>query len=145
MKLRKATTDDIPEIVRMARLMVGESSFAVMGVDSDRMATFLSPLITHGFVVVAEKDGGLVGAMLGDVVTPWYGQKRMGIEYAVYLQPEHRHGLIAARMIRGWVDWCKANRAVQCRAGVTTGNDKLERLYLAYGFERCGGNFVLNF
>lgn len=143
--LRKATPEDIPEIIRMAYPMVAESSFAPLGVDAERMAKFLDPLVSHGFVVVVEKNHQVVGAMLGDVVTPWYGKKRMGIEYAVYLMPEHRHGLTAARMVQSWVKWCKENEAVQCRAGVTTGNDSLERLYLALGFNRCGGSYVLNF
>lgn len=124
--------------------MMDESSFLPLGLDEKRMCDFFDPLVTHGFAIVVEKEGQIVGGMLGDVITPWYAKKRMGIEHAVYLLPEHRHGLTAARMIQGWVKWCKANDAVQCRAGVTTGNDNLERLYLALGFTRCGGNFVLN-
>lgn len=142
--LRKAAPEDIPEIIRMAHAMVADSSYAPLGVDAVRMAKFLDPLVSHGFVVVTQKEGDVVGAMLGDVVTPWYALNRMGIEHAIYLEPEHRHGLTAARMVGAWVDWCRRNGAVQCRAGVTTGNSDMERLYLALGFERSGGSFVKN-
>lgn len=142
--LRRATPEDIPEIVRMAHAMVADSTYAPLGVDEGRMAAFLGPLISHGFVVVAEKDGATVGAMLGDVMVPWYGRNRMGVEHVVYLEPQHRHGLTAARMVGAWVDWCRRQGAVQCRAGVTAGNASLERLYLAMGFERSGGSFVKN-
>lgn len=144
MTLRRATPDDIPEVVRMAHAMVADSSYAPLGVDPARMESFLGPLISHGFVIVVEKQGAVVGAMLGDVIVPWYGLNRMGMEYVVYLEPEHRHGLTAARMVGAWVDWCRRQGAVQCRAGVTTGNASLERLYAAMGFERSGGSFVKN-
>lgn len=142
--LRRATPEDVPAILRMAHAMVADSTYAPLGVDEDRMRAFLGPLISHGFVVVVEKAGAVVGAMLGDVVVPWYGVNRMGVEYVVYLEPEHRHGLTAARMVGAWVDWCKRHGAVQCRAGVTAGNASLERLYVALGFERSGGSFVKN-
>lgn len=142
--LRRATPADIPQVVRMAHAMVADSTYAPLQVDPERMASFLDPLISHGFVVVVQKDGAVVGAMLGDVLTPWYAQKRMGIEYAIYLEPEHRHGLTAARMVGAWVAWCRDMGAVQCRAGVTTGNGDMERLYVALGFERSGGSFVKN-
>lgn len=140
--LRAATIEDLPELVRMAGDMLANSDYSAFDVDAERFERFAGPLITHGFVIVCEVDGQVVGALLGDVVTPWFSTKRMGVEYALYLEPEHRNGLTAARMIGRWVQWCKEQGAVQCRPGISTGNFQAARLYEALGFKQCGMAFT---
>ena len=69
----------------------------------------------------------------------------MGIELAIYIEPEHRSGLMASRMIVRWLAWCKAQGAIQCRAGTTTGDARVHRLYQAMGMNPCGAAFSINF
>lgn len=140
--IRRATLEDMPALLRMAAAMLANSDYSTFDVDEARFVSFAGPLVTHGFVIVAEKDGQVVGALLGDVVTPWFSTKRMGVEYAVYIEPEHRNGLMAARMINQWAQWCKEQGAVQCRPGISTGNFEVARLYEALGFKQCGMAFT---
>lgn len=142
--LRKATLEDLPGLMVMAAAMLADSDYAPFDVNAERFERFATPLITHGFAMVKEVDGELVGAVLGDVITPWFSSKRMGVEYAVYIDAKHRNGLTAARMVAQWVKWCKAHEAVQCRAGVSTGNMAIARLYEAMGFKRSGTAFILD-
>lgn len=144
MTLRKATLDDMPGLVAMAADMLAEGDYAPFNVDSERFRKHAEPLITHGFAMVYEVDGALQGAVLGDVITPWFSSKRMGIEYAVYIRPSHRNGLTAARMVNSWVRWCKDHGAVQCRAGISTGNMAIARLYERFGFRSSGTAFILD-
>ena len=143
--LRKATLDDLPALIAMAGAMLADSDYVPFDVSAERFEAFVMPLITHGFAMVKESDGELVGAVLGDVITPWFSTKRMGIEYAVYIRPDKRNGLTAARMIAQWVQWCKGHGAIQCRAGISTGNMAIARLYERFGFRRSGTNFILDF
>ena len=143
--LRLATLDDVPALSRLALAMSDNSSFAVLGFCPERFAAFVAPLITHGFALVSDIDGEVVGAMLGDVVQPWFAKNRMGVEYAVYLAPEHRSGLTAARMVSRWERWCKEQGAVQCRPSISTGNTQISRLYEAMGFETVGAAYSKTF
>jgi L-amino acid N-acyltransferase YncA len=145
MTLRKATLQDMDGLIDMAEAMLLDSDYNPFDVSKQRFTQFATPLITHGFAMVKEVNDRLVGAVLGDVITPWFSTKRMGIEYAVYIRPEHRNGLTAARMITKWCEWCKANQAVQCRAGISTGNMAVATLYERLGFRRSGTNFILDF
>lgn len=142
--LRQATLDDLPGLIVMAGDMLADSDYAPFDVSAERFERFATPLITHGFAMVKESGGELVGAVLGDVITPWYSTRRMGVEYAVYIRPDKRNGLTAARMVSQWVKWCKAHDAVQCRAGISTGNMAIARLYEAMGFRRSGTSFILD-
>ena len=143
--LRKATLNDMPALIAMAGAMLLDSDYNPFDVSASRFEQFATPLITHGFAMVKESDSEVVGAVLGDVITPWFSTKRMGIEYAVYIRPDKRNGLTAARMITQWVQWCKAHDAVQCRAGISTGNMSIARLYERLGFRRSGTNFIIDF
>lgn len=142
--LRTATLDDLAGLMAMAGDMLAESDYAPFNVSPERFARFAEPLVTHGFVMVYERDGELIGAVLGDVITPWFSDKRMGVEYAVYIADKHRNGLIAARMIHQWVSWCRKQGAVQCRAGISTGNMAIAKLYERFGFRQSGTAFILD-
>lgn len=144
MKLRPATPEDIPALCELGRRMIAEGSYSAFEYSPDRVAGFLGPLISHGFAWVGEADGGLVAVMLGDVITPWFSENRMGVEYVLYLDPQHRNGMAAARLIGRWAQWCKDRGAVQLRPGVTTGNEAANRLYERMGFERAGAVFFMN-
>ncbi|MDP3164367.1 MAG: GNAT family N-acetyltransferase [Hydrogenophaga sp.] len=144
MNLRPATPDDIPGMLELGRRMIAEGSYSTFEYSPDRVAAFLVPLISHGFAWVGEADGGLMAVMLGDVVTPWFSQERMGVEYVLYLDQQHRSGMAAARLIGRWAQWCKDRGAVQLRPGVTTGNESANRLYERMGFERAGAVFFMN-
>jgi L-amino acid N-acyltransferase YncA len=143
--IRPAVVEDIARLAELAGDMVAESDYKPFGVDVEKFTGFITPLIANGFVAVKEVDGLVVGAMLGDVVAPWFTTKRMGIEHAIYISPKYRNGLTAARLITEWIGWCKANGAVQCRAGISTGNMAVASLYERFGFKKSGTNFILDF
>ena len=142
--LRPATLDDLPQLHSLAVSMVAESNFMPFGVKLERFNKFMSAMITHGFVVVSQKEGELVGAMIGDVMTPWYSDYLMGIEHAIYIKPEHQSGIVAARMIKQWVQWCKGKGAIQCRAFVGTGNPAVCRLFVAMGFRQEHASYIFD-
>ena len=142
--LRAATLDDLDALHTLAVSMVNESNFMPFGVSRDKFNPFMQALIKYGFVVVLEKDGKLVGGMLGDVTTPWHSDYVMGIEHAVYIQPEHQSGIAAARMVKQWIEWCRRQGAIQCRAFVGTGNPNICRLYTAMGFRQELGCYIFD-
>jgi GNAT superfamily N-acetyltransferase len=134
--------DDVPVIVDLGRRMHEESSYRTMIYSPERVAETARLLIGHGFAVVAENDGEVIGGMMGDVVTPWYTTERMGIDYALYIAPEHRNGLLAFKLVRRFEEWCERNDVRQIRPGVTTGSMSAGKLYQALGYRQVGETFV---
>lgn len=139
--IRPARVEDIPAIVEKGKRLHAESSYMHVTYAPERAEALCKLLILAGFIVVAEIDGEIVGAMLGDVYTPWYTNDLVGIEYSLYIEPERRNGLIAVKMVRAWEKWCIAMGAKQLRPGVGTGDGNAGGLYLALGYTRVGDFF----
>lgn len=136
--IRNATLEDIPRLAQMGADFIEQSSFASFEYSPERLAQHVKVLIAHGFIVVAEKDGVVIGTMMGDVMTPWYTHERMGIDHVLYIEAQHRNGLIAAKMIKRFEAWCKEMGAKQIRPGVSTGDPGALRLYQGLGYEVVG-------
>jgi GNAT superfamily N-acetyltransferase len=76
------------------------------------------------------------------VQTPWYTNERMGFDMTLYIEPEHRNGMMAMRMIKRFEEWCIAMGASQIRPGIGTGNPSVAKLYLALGYKAVGTFFL---
>lgn len=144
-RIRLATSDDLAEIARLGRLMHDESTFAPMDYDVDRVKETIGDLIDKKqFVVVAEDNNGdIVGGMAGMVTQSWFGSDMVANDLALFVAPDRRGGLLAARLIEAFVMWARLAGAKQIRPGVITGNAVAERLYARLGFARCGSTFVM--
>lgn len=140
--IRNAIESDIPKLVEMGRRFNAETSYKHVTYSPERVEATCRLMMTNGFLVVAEKDGEVVGVMMGDVLTPWYTTDRMGFDYCLYIYPEHRNGMIAIRMIKRFEDWCIGMGATQIRPAVATGNPNGGRLYEALGYKRVGEQFL---
>lgn len=145
MKLRMATVDDLPAIVMLGRGMHQESSFAPMNYDMDRVKGTISDLINKSqFVVVAEdKNGKVIGGMVGMVTQSWFGRDMVANDLALFVASDARGGMAAIKMMKAFVHWAKLAGAKQIRPGVTTGHARAEKLFERLGFARCGASFVM--
>jgi GNAT superfamily N-acetyltransferase len=140
--IRNATYDDIPKLVEMGLKLNQESNYAHVTYAPDRVAATCKLMIDQGFLIVSEKDGEVVGVMMGDVQTSWYSNERMGFDLTLYIEPQHRSGLMAARMIKQFEEWCKSMGATQIRPGVSTGSAAASKLYKAMGYVVTGEQFL---
>lgn len=142
--IRKAIATDIPSLLNLAELLVKETSYSHITPSKKRIKTTIEQMINHGFAMVAVVDNELVGVMLGDVYTPWYTEDLLGIDYTLYVKPEHRNGMIAFKLITAFKKWAIASGAKQVRCGVGTGINKVGRLYEKLGFKNVGNWYCLN-
>ena len=98
--IRNATVNDIPKMIEIGKNLASSTTYKSVNYSEERIEKTIRTLIEHGFCVVAEKNGEIVGGMMGDVYTPWYSNDRMGIDYTLYIEREHRNGLLAVKMIK---------------------------------------------
>lgn len=140
--IREATIDDIPKLVEMGRALHDETTYKHVEYSPERVAETCRLMIANGFLVVAEKEGEVIGVMMGDVYIPWYTTERMGIDYTLYIMPEHRNGLIAVKMIKRFEQWCISMGAKQIRPGIGTGDPSAIKLYKALGYKSVGEWFL---
>lgn len=142
--IRRANVSDIETMVELVVPYLAESSWSRMEYNKNKTRDFLFDLMEDkGFVVVAERDGKIIGGMVGDIIRPWFSDDLMGIEHILYVHPDYRMGRLPYQLIRAWAAWCKDNGAKQIRPFISSGNFAGCRLYEAMGFKSVGGAYLM--
>lgn len=140
--IRPATHDDLGALLVLAEQMHGESRFARRRFSLDKMARLFATLIDSedGLVLVAERNGEIVGGFAGYVAEDWFGPDRMSGDFGLFVDPRSRGLSTAAGLIKGYVAWAQARGVAQPEVGISTGvhTETTTRLYEALGFERIG-------
>lgn len=143
MSIRAATIEDVPRLVELGQAMHSESPrFSRLTFDADKLAAFLGSAVNapHVLVLVAERDGQIVGGFVGLAMEHWASRDLVATDLALFIDPGKRGGLMASRLLRAYLDWAELRGAKLIQCGITTGVEELAtgRLYEALGLSRCG-------
>ena len=142
--LRAAVEKDIPALLGLAKRMHGESPrFSRLTFAPEKCEALLQALTSGkvaGGVLVAEKAGIIVGMVAGFVVEHFFGIEKTASDLAIYVAPEHRGGLIAAKLIRAFERLVRELGAVEVTLGISTelNVERTVELYQGIGYRRSG-------
>lgn len=143
--IRHATRDDIGALLLLAEQMHAESRFARRRFSLVKMAALFASLIDSddGLVLVAERDGQIVGTFAGYVAEDWFGPDKTSCDFGMFVSSDRRGGIAAASMLKAYRTWARERGVAQPEIGITTGVRLAEstRLYQAVGFQPVGTVF----
>lgn len=96
-----------------------------------------------GLLLVADRDGVIIGGVAGFVAPQWFSDELTATEFGVFMLPEHRGGMTAARLVRAYVHWAKAKGVAHPQLGISTGvrPDETVELYKAIGLKLVSYGF----
>jgi len=144
--IRPATMADTMRIVEIGEALHRESTYRDIPYCRDKVIALMRSLIQGGGVVfVAEKGGEVVGGIAGGVTSHWFSDELTGFEYSFFVLPEHRHGLVAMKLLLAMKAWCTSKGARTLRIGITTGInvEGTARFYRHMGFRDAGNLFEM--
>jgi len=123
--IRKATFNDMPRLLELARDLVAESRFASFGFVPSRVEeTFVRLLTTGGRIFVAERDGEIVGGIACGTGGDWFSEVPITYEYGIFVTKRHRGSPAARKLMEAYLRWAIALApVVNISVGVTTGID----------------------
>jgi GNAT superfamily N-acetyltransferase len=121
--------------------MQAESDYSGLEFSEIRAVDKLFEYIGFGFVAVAERDGEIIGGMIGDTYMPLFSEDLIGTDFGLFIKPGNRGGTVAASLIRSFEAWCKKVGAKQLRPGVSTGDGMAGKLYASLGYKPVGEQF----
>lgn len=141
--IRNATTADIPSLIELGTRMYLESRYSANSpFDADKCAELAKSLISSpaGCVLVAEKEGQVVGWLGGGIAEQFFSSQLMAFEYGLFVAPEHRGGSAGPRLARTFIDWAKDHGAAVINMGITTGvhAERTGALYSRLGLQLTG-------
>ena len=126
---RRATLEDIPQIIECVTRMVQGTEFEPP--IPEKMAKVIQNWYTEG-VWDGEK---LVGFMVGQVCETFLNTQLNAYEKGLFVLPEHRGGTMAVRLLRNFEAWAKTQCAQKVWLGQSVGQNKEATLKF---FERQG-------
>src|SRR3546814_18753628 len=121
--IRNATAADIPACIAMAERMHGESRLARLRWSRAKVGGLMDWCLTNneGFFSVAEREGVLIGGMIGACTPHWCSDDLVAYDFGLFLEPDRRRGLAAAGLLRGFIRWAPAKGAVETPPRPPTG------------------------
>lgn len=145
--IRAATMDDLPALMRLAGDMHLESRYAHRPLNEGKLAKLFVRLVTDqdGFLWVAVGDDGVtIGALAAMAFEHWCHDVRVAMDFGLFLHPNHRGGLAAARLVKQCMAWA-TDMGVELDMGVTTGvePEKTGRFLQCLGFKPAGTLYTM--
>lgn len=135
--IRDATPADIAALMALGEGFHAAHGYEGADVDWDRMPGLLRYLIDDpdGLVLVLERDGAIVGALIGMAHRPLFGRRRQASELGFWIAPDAR-GAETLRMIPRFEAWARdRDCAVITLSGFCDERaEKIARAYGRYGF-----------
>jgi GNAT superfamily N-acetyltransferase len=122
--IREATKDDIPRLVELGRVMHTEASrLNKLRYVPGKVYVLLSSMVgaEHCFVRVVEEQGEVIGGLVAAVEPHWFSTDLLAYDLALFVRPDKRGGLAAARLVAQYKVWAKERGAVITQLGISTG------------------------
>tara|TARA_Y100001973_G_scaffold101062_1_gene163377 strand:+ start:162 stop:620 length:459 start_codon:yes stop_codon:yes gene_type:complete len=109
--IRQADFEDCETVAQLGAQFVSKLKMPrVNAVDAAKLEAAFQAVHANpdGVVLVAELDGAVVGFLGGVAVPLWFDPlDRSATELAWWVDPKHRGGSTAARLVRAFEDWAK--------------------------------------
>jgi len=140
--IRDLTTDDLPQLLELAREMHRTGIYAAYPMDEARVAYILTRLIEvpEALSIGYESKGELVGAFVGEIVQDLWVDVQVAIDHAFYVREADRGSRAGVMLLRAYEKWACENSADVLRPVVYAGvdNQAVNRVLDRMGYESAG-------
>lgn len=124
--IRAGTPQDVDVMIDLGRKMHAESPrFSLRKFCPEVVRATLNQLLSidGGIVLLYERDGHVIGGFLGLIGQDWYSTDLVANDYALFLDPDHRGGIAAARLVKRYIAIAKARGVLPefIQIGISTG------------------------
>lgn len=137
----------LPQVMALAREMHAESaahSFLLLDEDVLAEQFRLSMTVPDAHLLLAVRDGTVLGAMFGVIREPYFTRERVAYDMAWFMLRSERGSSLAVRLLREFEKWAAKRGAKAVMLGQSTGVDieRTTRLYERLGYATVGVNAV---
>lgn len=142
MLIRKATVEDLDEILTLCKTMHKESSYSGIEPNKEKTQSFIQNEIDDRdslFLVLLYKEV-IVGIFLGKIVSYFFSNDLQAMDYLLYIQKEKRGSIGALKLLKSYICWAKEQKVKEIVLSSTTGInlDRTEGIYRKLGFHKAG-------
>lgn len=148
-KIRFASKNDIPELVKLGKEIYLESQQKDLGFDEARLRNqieaCLRPESKNYCLFVAEREGRIIGVFWGHIDQHFFSKALVATEYMFYVKPDFRGTSVALRLMHAYKTWAENRNAQEIMICMTIGvePEKFDRFIKKLGFQYVGGNYSM--
>ena len=150
MKIRFATSEDVPVFVEMAQVFHANTRFKAFDYDPERVEAHLQAVIDnskdkHCFFVAENGEGKPVGGLIACVESHFFSGQPVASVIHYDVLPEFRMGGAGLKLITAFRKWAENRGVFEISAGVNSGVDvdKMDSFLRKLGFQLTGGNYSM--
>jgi N-acetylglutamate synthase-like GNAT family acetyltransferase len=139
MLIRQATQADIDMITILANKMVESTLFT--RISKERIEKILNVPTAVGFVAESKE---IIGFICGALHEQFFTQQKFASDMALFVEPKHRGGSAAFRLVKAFENWAKEKGASHIWLGQSVGQniDDTKNFYIRLGYTLAGVNTV---
>tara|TARA_R110000744_G_scaffold37442_1_gene85800 strand:- start:39 stop:479 length:441 start_codon:yes stop_codon:yes gene_type:complete len=130
---------DIPVMISLGAEMHRESRYSNLDFDPARLWALGDQIMANPesyLSAVYEKDGEMVGFVIAFATPHFFGNDLTSGDFAIYVLPEHRQGMVGVKLIKKYSKWCEDRGVKEPMLGVSAGirPDRIGELYKRLGY-----------
>ena len=140
-EIRLALPSDLDALLTLGRAMRDEGpNFMKLDFQPEKAQLVITSLISNECVLVACKDGKVIGVLCFAVVQHAWGYDKIAVDLAIYVYPAHRGSSAFVRMVRAFETIASERGAKMLELGTSAGvdNERTAELFTAMGYYRHG-------
>jgi GNAT superfamily N-acetyltransferase len=127
--VRRMVDDDMPKLEVVGRSLIGLPRAMPWEIEAEAEDKVYRPTMNF----VAELDGVVVGFLLGDIRSLWYGNDMGGWIHMVVVHRNYRHLGIGRRLVEAFCEVCEQKK-VDARVLLRDGDEHLRSFFKFRGF-----------
>ena len=143
--IRSIREEDIPALLVMGKFMVEEGSFAPLTFSENKVEATLRACVQLAghLCLVAKVDGEVIGVFIAGVTSPWFSEKLIAKDKALYVVPRYRGAGVAQNLVKEYLMWAEEYGVEVAMVADSSGVNiaGVKHLYENEGFEVVGHVF----
>lgn len=145
--LRHASLDDIPDLIKMGKILYEGSSYANLRLDESRIRMMLEKFIIEGtenfLVLISHDNGKPVGSLVAYAFQPLFSSEKMATEVLLWLEPDYRTTQRGKELLDAYEYWAKLIGCTAVQYGLlSTADPRLAKFYERRGAEEIEKVYV---
>jgi len=142
-QVRKARSSDSLDFALLAKAFLKESKFPFNLDVAKLLENFELAIENPDFCLFLLEDGGdLVGMLVGGIASPLFSKDRVATELAWFVEPEHRDGRAAYKLLASYEKWAKDSGCSFVTMVDIDTLESLEPLYTRKGYTLTEKTYV---
>ena len=129
MVIRRMVDEDMPKLEVIGGSLIGHPRAMSWQIEADAEHRGYRPTMNF----VAELDEVVVGFLLGDIRSVWYGNDMGGWIHMVVIHPNYRHLGIGRRLVEAFCEVCELNK-VNAQVLLRDDDEQLKSFFKFGGF-----------